>query len=107
MKFRLATYISHNVIQLNLNYFFDPTQARITAGLKELRNKSVFFFSVFNALFVLIIFMLTLHKDTLYINWPLGVRENITYTDDDQVLLKGKISEIPIFYFPTLKNPGA
>ncbi len=107
MKFRLATYISHNVIQLNLNYFFDPTQARITAGLKELRNKSVFFFSVFNALFVLIIFMLTLHKDTLYINWPLGVRENITYTDDDQVLLKGKISEIPIFYFPTLKKPGA
>ncbi len=62
-------------------------QARITAGLKELRNKSVFFFSVFNALFVLIIFMLTLHKDTLYINWPLGVRENITYTEDDQILV--------------------
>lgn len=57
----------------------------ITQGLKELRNKSVFFFAVFNALFVLIIFMLTLHKDTLHIDWPLGVKENITVTEDQQV----------------------
>ena len=45
----------------------------------------VFFFSVFNALFVLIVFMLTLHKDTLHIDWPFGVKENITYTEDEQV----------------------
>ena len=45
----------------------------------------MFFFSVFNALFVLIVFMLTLHKDTLYINWPLGIRENITITQYDEV----------------------
>lgn len=61
-------------------------QALITQGLKELRNKSVFFFSMFNALFVLIVFMLTLHKDTLYIEWPFGVRENITITEDEQVI---------------------
>ena len=57
-------------------------QDAIAAGLKELRNKMVFFFSVFNALFVLIVFMLTLHKDTLHIDWPFGVKENITYTED-------------------------
>ena len=60
-------------------------QDAIAAGLKELRNKMVFFFSVFNALFVLIVFMLTLHKDTLHIDWPFGVKENITYTEDEQV----------------------
>ena len=57
-------------------------QAKIANDLKELRNKSVFFFSVFNALFVLIVFMLTLHKDTLYIDWPFGARQNITYFEE-------------------------
>ncbi len=60
-------------------------QAQIAAGLKELRDKAVFFFCVFNALFVLIVFMLTLHKDTLHIDWPFGVKENITITEDEQV----------------------
>ena len=67
-----------------VNHFFS-FQDKIAAGLKELRNKAVFFFSMFNALFVLIVFMLTLHKDTLYINWPFGVKENITYTEDEHV----------------------
>ncbi len=61
-------------------------QAQIKQGLVELRNKAVFFFSVFNALFVLIVFMLTLHKDSLYIDWPFGVKENITITEDEQVI---------------------
>merc|ERR1719239_863222 len=60
-------------------------QAKITAGLKELRDKSVFFFAVFNALFVLIVFMLTLNKDVLHIDWPFGVKENLTLTDDGQI----------------------
>jgi hypothetical protein len=60
-------------------------QAAIAHGLKELRDKSVFFFCVFNALFVLIVFMLTLHKDTLHIDWPFGVKENITITEDERV----------------------
>merc|ERR1712223_653828 len=62
-------------------------EAKVHEGLTELRNKSVFFFSVFNALFVLIVFMLTLHKDTLHIDWPFGVKENITITDDEQVII--------------------
>jgi chitin synthase len=66
----------------------DPiVKARLEQGLKDLRNKMVFFFYVCNALFVLIIFMLTLHKDTLYVNWPLGVRENITITEDEQIIV--------------------
>merc|ERR1712117_588528 len=62
-------------------------QALIAAGLKELRDKSVFFFAMFNALFVLIVFMLTLNKDILHIDWPFGVKTNITITDDNQVLV--------------------
>merc|ERR1719410_1919326 len=62
-------------------------EAQVKQGLTELRNKAVFFFSVFNALFVLIVFMLTLHKDTLHIDWPFGVKENITYTEDEQVII--------------------
>jgi len=62
-------------------------QALIAAGLKELRDKSVFFFAMFNALFVLIVFMLTLNKDILHIDWPFGVKENITITEDNQVLI--------------------
>ena len=68
----------------NIKYYFF-SQAVVLAGLTELRNKAVFFFSVFNALFVLIVFMLTLHKDTLHIDWPFGVKENITITEDEQV----------------------
>ena len=40
---------------------------------------------MFNALFVLIVFMLTLNKDILHIDWPFGVKTNITITDDNQV----------------------
>merc|ERR1719150_1985216 len=62
-------------------------QAKVAQGLKELRDKAVFFFAMFNALFVLIVFMLTLNKDILHIDWPFGVKTNITITDDNQVLV--------------------
>jgi len=57
-------------------------QARIAADLIELRNKSVFAFFMFNALFVLIVFLLQLNKDNLHITWPLGVKTNITYVEE-------------------------
>ncbi|TRY61889.1 hypothetical protein TCAL_08870 [Tigriopus californicus] len=85
--------------------YLSGLEALITQGLKELRNKSVFFFAVFNALFVLIIFMLTLHKDTLHIDWPLGVKENITVTEDQQVLVSKEylhlepIGIVLVFFF--------
>lgn len=57
-------------------------QARIAADLIELRNKSVFAFLMFNALFVLIVFLLQLNKDQLHVVWPLGVKTNITYVEE-------------------------
>ncbi|CAL1678462.1 unnamed protein product [Lasius platythorax] len=61
----------------------DKTEkARIAADLIELRNKSVFAFLMFNALFVLIVFLLQLNKDQLHVVWPLGVKTNITYIEE-------------------------
>ncbi|PSN55450.1 hypothetical protein C0J52_05691 [Blattella germanica] len=57
-------------------------KARIAADLIELRNKSVFAFFMFNALFVLIVFLLQLNKDMLHVDWPLGVKTNITYIEE-------------------------
>ncbi|XP_076350949.1 chitin synthase chs-2-like [Tachypleus tridentatus] len=54
-------------------------EARVASELKELRNKVVFGFLMSNALFILIVFLLQLNKDQLHINWPLGVKTNITY----------------------------
>lgn len=59
-------------------------QERIAADLKELRNKSVFAFFMFNALFVLIVFLLQLNKDKIHVNWPLGIKTNITYDEITQ-----------------------
>ncbi|XP_032678165.1 chitin synthase chs-2 isoform X4 [Odontomachus brunneus] len=61
----------------------DKTEkARIAGDLIELRNKSVFAFLMFNALFVLIVFLLQLNKDQLHVIWPLGVKTNITYVEE-------------------------
>lgn len=57
-------------------------QARIAGDLLELRNKSVFAFVMFNALFILIVFLLQLNKDQLHVDWPLGIKTNITYIED-------------------------
>ncbi|XP_066155145.1 chitin synthase chs-2 isoform X2 [Euwallacea fornicatus] len=55
---------------------------RIAKDLIELRNKSVFAFFMFNALFVLVVFLLQLNKDQIHVKWPLGVRTNITYVEE-------------------------
>ncbi|KAJ6216762.1 hypothetical protein RDWZM_007919 [Blomia tropicalis] len=53
-------------------------QARVALDLKELRNRVFFGFFMLNALFILSVFLLQLNKEILHIDWPLGVRENIT-----------------------------
>ncbi|XP_013168329.1 PREDICTED: uncharacterized protein LOC106118264 isoform X1 [Papilio xuthus] len=65
-------------------------QARIARDLIELRNKSVFAFVMFNALFILIVFLLQLNKDQLHVIWPLGVKTNITYIEDTGEVLISK-----------------
>ncbi|XP_015517182.1 chitin synthase chs-2-like [Neodiprion lecontei] len=54
---------------------------RIATDLKELRNKCVFAFFMLNALFVLIIFLMQLNKESLHIKWPFGAKTNITYDE--------------------------
>uniref|UniRef100_A0A2A4K4Z2 chitin synthase n=1 Tax=Heliothis virescens TaxID=7102 RepID=A0A2A4K4Z2_HELVI len=65
-------------------------QARIAADLLELRNKSVFAFVMFNALFILIVFLLQLNKDQLHVIWPLGIKTNITYIEETGEVLISK-----------------
>ncbi|KAK2583486.1 hypothetical protein KPH14_009451 [Odynerus spinipes] len=69
-------------IKTNITYDESSQEARIAADLIELRNKSVFAFLMFNALFVLIVFLLQLNKDQLHVIWPLGVKTNITYVEE-------------------------
>lgn len=54
-------------------------QAIVANELKELRNRMVFAFFMLNALFILVVFLLQLNKDILHVDWPFGVRENITF----------------------------
>ncbi|KAK7086233.1 chitin synthase I [Halocaridina rubra] len=62
-------------------------QKKVEVELKELRNKSFFGFFMLNALFVLIVFLLQLNKDELHIDWPLGIKENITIVPETQEVL--------------------
>ncbi|XP_068231758.1 chitin synthase chs-2-like isoform X2 [Palaemon carinicauda] len=62
-------------------------QKKVEVELKELRNKSFFGFFMLNALFVLIVFLLQLNKDNLHIDWPLGIKENITIIPETQEVL--------------------
>lgn len=64
-------------------------QARIAKELIELRNKSVFAFFMFNALFVLVVFLLQLNKNQIHVKWPLGIRTNITYIEETSEVFKG------------------
>lgn len=63
-------------------------QERIAKDLIELRNKSVFAFLMFNALFVLGVFLLQLNKDQIHVKWPLGVRTNITFVEETSEVFK-------------------
>lgn len=61
----------------------DKNQERkVAADLIELRNRVVFAFFMLNALFVLVVLLLQLNKDVLHVDWPFGVRENITFVPE-------------------------
>lgn len=70
----------------NRFFFFFPfhycAQERVAKDLVELRNKSVFAFFMFNSLFVLIVFLLQLNKDKIHIDWPFGIKTNITFIEE-------------------------
>nr|AYU70919.1 chitin synthase 2 [Cryptolestes ferrugineus] len=56
----------------------------IAEGLKNLRDQTVITFFMLNSLFVLVIFLLTLQKDVLHIDWPLDPKINFTYGDSSR-----------------------
>ncbi|CAG7817051.1 unnamed protein product [Allacma fusca] len=56
-------------------------EAMIAQQLSELRDRSVFFFFMINAIFVLIVFLMQLNKDQLHFRWPLGIKTNITFVE--------------------------
>jgi chitin synthase len=60
-------------------------QEKVAADLIELRNKAVFAFGMINALFVLFVFLLQMHKDLFHINWPIGSYLNDTYNQEEGV----------------------
>jgi chitin synthase len=49
------------------------------AALKELRNNTVFAFYIINALYVTVVFLLTLEKESVYIRWPFGEKYTMNY----------------------------
>ena len=71
-------------------------QARIANDLKELRNKSVFMYFIFNALFILIVFLLQLNKYHLHVDWPLGVKLNVTIINGQPKVTKEYLQLEPI-----------
>ena len=71
-------------------------QARVANDLKELRNKSVFMYFMFNALFILIVFLLQLNKYHLHVDWPLGVKLNVTLVNGQPKVTKEYLQLEPI-----------
>lgn len=57
-------------------------QARVASELRELRNRVVFAIFMLNALFILAVFLLQLHKDIIHVEWPFGAKVNATINPD-------------------------
>lgn len=64
----------------------DDKTSKKLKQLKDLRDKAVFAFFMINAIFVLTIFLLTLKKDMIHINWPLDVKVNISYSEENEII---------------------
>ncbi|CAL4061131.1 unnamed protein product, partial [Meganyctiphanes norvegica] len=69
-------------------------QKKVANELKELRDNAVFSFSMMNAIFVIFTFMLQLNKDTIHMDWPLGVQANVTYVLESAAVLVEKICTV-------------
>ncbi|XP_060530267.1 chitin synthase chs-2-like [Cylas formicarius] len=58
----------------------EDNKEKIAVDLKDLRDRMVMSFFMINALFVLVVFLLTLQKDLIHVNWPFNPKVNFTYT---------------------------
>ncbi|XP_012535392.1 chitin synthase chs-2 [Monomorium pharaonis] len=57
----------------------EESQNKITQELMNCRDAYLSKFFMLNALFVLIVFLMQLNKGTLHLQWPLGMKYNVTY----------------------------
>ncbi|XP_011705416.1 PREDICTED: uncharacterized protein LOC105460624 isoform X2 [Wasmannia auropunctata] len=57
----------------------EESQNKITQELMNCRDAYLLKFFMLNALFVLIVFLMQLNKDRLHLQWPLGMKYNVTY----------------------------
>jgi chitin synthase len=55
--------------------------AESKATLKNLRDRVIFGFFMFNAVFILVIFLLQLNQNLIYIHWPLGANTKIFFDE--------------------------
>nr|XP_022916186.1 uncharacterized protein LOC111426064 [Onthophagus taurus] len=70
-------------------------KARIAEDLKDLRDKVVMSFFMINAIFVLVIFLLTVKKDDIHLNWPFNAKSNFTYnTGENEIIINKKYLEL-------------
>ena len=58
-------------------------KAVIERKLKSLRNQTIFAFFMINAMFVVTLFLLQLHQDTIYIEYPNIGHTNITWIQEE------------------------
>lgn len=74
----------------------DKKKEKEMAGLLiGLRNKVAFTFLMCNAVFVVLIFLLQLEKNSVHINWPYGAKVNVTYVPGaDQVSVNFEYLEL-------------
>ncbi|KMQ91842.1 chitin synthase [Lasius niger] len=61
----------------------EESQNKITEELMNCRDAYLLKFFMINALFVLIVFLMQLNKNILHLQWPLGMKYNITYNGID------------------------
>lgn len=51
----------------------------MAGALKDLKNNVSFAFLMINAVFVILVFLLQLEKESIHINWPFGSDTNVSY----------------------------
>ncbi|OXA64962.1 Chitin synthase 1 [Folsomia candida] len=54
-------------------------QKEMAGALKDLKNNVSFAFLMINAVFVILVFLLQLEKESIHINWPFGSDTNVSY----------------------------
>lgn len=84
-------------------------QARVANNLKELRNQVVFGFFMSNALYILAVFLIQLHKDIIHVEWPFGAKVNATINPEtgevtvkEEMLQMEPIGLVFVFFFATI-----